>query len=132
LATNSEEKYMLIITAATIIALALAYFTLRKTNQHDPAQLAQPRASLLTIGVQIICGDCSGSDDRPVKTYLDIHGNCSQCGGHSYILASNRAVYAQQLIATRMADQQSAMSNGRVLPFESPAMRVARAEKIAV
>jgi hypothetical protein len=84
------------------------------------------------VGVQIICGDCSGDGELPLKTYLDRHGNCSQCGGHSYELAANRAIYAQQLRKVRLAEQHDAELNpGRVIPFESPS-RAARADKIAV
>lgn len=78
---------MLVITTLLILAFAIKY-TLSRS--HDQRQLSEPRAGIVTIGIQIICGDCSGDTERPVKTYLDRHGNCAQCGGHSYMLASSR------------------------------------------
>ena len=124
---------MLIIITATIIVFALTTLILMKSHKTDPAQLNEPRPSLLTMGVQIICGDCSGDESRPLKTYLDRHGNCSQCGGHSYILASSRALYAQQIMAERRLESEATAGSGRVIPFEVPyGSRGARTEKIAV
>jgi Zn finger protein HypA/HybF involved in hydrogenase expression len=124
---------MVIIITATMIVFALTTLILMKSHKTDPAQLSEPRTSLLTMGVQIICGDCSGDESRPLKTYLDRHGNCSQCGGHSYILAASRALYAQQIMAERRMESEAAASNGRVIPFEVPyGVRGARTEKIAV
>lgn len=120
---------MLIIIAVTVIALAVTYLVTTKSHQPDSAQLSEPRTSLLTVGVQIICGDCCGDDERPRKTYLDRFGNCMDCGGHSYILASNRAVYGLQLRAARLAEYENELGNGRVLPFGT---RTQRTEKIAV
>jgi len=60
-----------------------------------------------TIGVQIICGDCSGDDHRPLKTYLGRDGLCGQCGGRSYILASARFSHAQQVMMARLLEHQS-------------------------
>ena len=123
----------MIIITATMVVFALTTLILMKSHKTDPAQLSEPRTSLLTMGVQIICGDCSGDESRPLKTYLDRHGNCSQCGGHSYILAASRALYAQQIMAERRMESEAAASNGRVIPFEVPyGVRGARTEKIAV
>jgi hypothetical protein len=97
----------MIITLASSFALLVTYF-LAKINGNNSSQLAEPRSVLVTTGIQIICGDCSGEEDLPKKTYLDSFGNCSQCGGHSYILAANRVIYAQQLIAMRRLQQQAA------------------------
>ena len=96
----------MIITLASAFALLATYF-LAKINGNNSSQLAEPRSVLVTAGIQIICGDCSGEEDLPKKTYLDSFGTCSQCGGHSYILAANRVIYAQQLIATRRSKHQS-------------------------
>ena len=124
---------MLIIIAATVTVIALTTLILMKSHKTDPAQLSEPRTSMVTLGVQIICGDCSGDESRPLKTYLDRHGNCSQCGGHSYILAASRALYAQQLMAERRLESEAAVTGGRVIPFEVPfGSRGARTEKIAV
>jgi hypothetical protein len=122
---------MLIIVAATIIALGLTSFLILKGPKADHSQLSEPHSAIPIMGVQIICGDCSGDGLIPYKTYLDHLGNCHQCGGHSYELASTLAVHALQMRAARMAESQSAASNGRVIPFEVPA-RASRSEKIAV
>lgn len=122
---------MLIIMAATMIALGLTSLLILKGNKTDDAQLSMPRPAIPTMGVQIICGDCSGEGLSPYKTYLDHKGNCQQCGGHSYELASTLALHALQVRASRMAESQSEAGNGRVIPFEVPA-RASRSEKIAV
>src|SRR5215211_4929031 len=122
---------MLTIIAATVIALGLTSLFILKGHKTDPAQLSEPRPAIPTMGVQIICGDCAGDGISPFKTYLDHKGNCQQCGGHSYELASTLAVHALQMRAARMAESRSANGNGRVIPFEVPA-RASRSEKIAV
>ncbi|HEY7914715.1 MAG TPA: hypothetical protein VIG62_22575 [Blastocatellia bacterium] len=93
---------MLIIVTVSVLVLVCAY-VLQNGRAFNDAPLSESRAATLTVGVQIICGDCSGDGERPLKTYLDRHGNCSQCGGHSYMLASSRIVYAQQLMAARLS-----------------------------
>lgn len=123
---------MLTIIVATVIALGLASLVLLKSRVTDPAQLDQPRPALLTIGVQIICGDCSGEGSLPIKTYLNRYGSCGQCGGNSYLLASSVAINTLLARAARVRDLQIASSQGRVLPFEAPAARTSRSEKIAV
>lgn len=123
---------MLTIMVVTVIALSLAGVVLMKSRVAESGQLDQPRPDLLTIGVQIICGDCSGEDQRPIKTYMNRYGSCSQCGGTSYLLAS--AVAANGLLsrAARLKEARIASSHGRVIPFEVPGSRAARSEKIAV
>lgn len=123
---------MLTIIVATLIALSIACVVLIKSRVADPAQLEMPRPALLTIGVQIICGDCCGESELPVKTYLNRYGSCSQCGGNSYLLASAVAMNTLLTRATRMRDAQVASSHGRVLAFEAPISRTSRSEKIAV
>lgn len=123
---------MLTIIVATVIALSLGCVVLMKSRVTDSAQLDQPRPGLLTIGVQIICGDCSGEDEHPIKTYINRYGSCSQCGGNSYLLASAVALNSLLARATRLREAQIASSHGRVLPFEAPASRTSRSEKIAV
>jgi len=129
---ENEVNIMLTIIVATVIALSVACVVLMKSRSVDPAQLNQPRPGLLTIGVQIICGDCSGEDGLPIKTYMNRYGTCSQCGGASYLLAA--AVAANNLFAraARLQEEQIASSHGRVLPFEAPGSRKPRSEKIAV
>jgi hypothetical protein len=127
-----EEKLMLTITVATVIALSLAGMVLMKSRSTDSAQLEQPRPALLTMGVQIICGDCSGEDQHPIKTYMNRYGCCSQCGGASYLLASAVAANTLMARAMRLREAQIASSHGRVIPFEMPGSRTLRSEKIAV
>jgi hypothetical protein len=43
---------------------------------------------VLARAVEIICSECSGDDWPPKRTEVTKHGQCSQCGGTSYILAS--------------------------------------------
>ncbi|HKA18668.1 MAG TPA: hypothetical protein VKN18_10280 [Blastocatellia bacterium] len=94
---------MIVITiGASILAFGLAY-GLSKLARFDEGKLSQPHNDLITVGVQIICGNCCGEAESPRKTYLDRSGNCSQCGGRSYILASTRIVYAQQIIDSRLS-----------------------------
>ncbi len=123
---------MLTIIVATVIALSLACVVLMKSRVTDPAQLDQPRPALLTIGVQIICGDCSGEAEHPFKTYMNRYGSCSQCGGNSYLLASAIAINSLLARATRLREAQIASSHGRVLPFEALGSRTSRSERIAV
>ncbi|MEK6409355.1 MAG: hypothetical protein AABN34_20730 [Acidobacteriota bacterium] len=122
---------MLTIMVATAIALGFASLVLMKGRTADPAQLDQPRPGLMTIGIQIICGNCSGEGARPIKTYLDRAGNCAHCGGSSYLLASAVGVNIAMLRAGRVRDAHVASSHGRVIPFEVPGSRAAR-ERIAV
>jgi hypothetical protein len=123
---------MLTIIFAIAITLGLACIVLTKSRITDSAQLAQPRPGVLMIGVQIICGDCSGEDLRPIKTYLDQSGNCARCGGSSYLLAAAVGANIKLLGAGRSRDANIASSHGRVIPFEVPASRGSRSERIAV
>jgi len=99
---------MILITTigASILAFGIAY-GLSKLAKSDEGKLIESHNDLLTVGVQIICGDCGGDGESPRKTYLDRSGNCSQCGGHSYILASTRIVYAQQIIDSRLSHRDA-------------------------
>lgn len=105
----------MVITLASALALLLTYFMV-KGYGNNSSQLAEPRSVIVTAGIQIICGDCAGEEDLPKKTYLDSFGNCSQCGGHSYILAANRVIYAQQLIAARLSQYQAASDKRAAAP----------------
>ncbi|HKP10704.1 MAG TPA: hypothetical protein VJZ91_01290 [Blastocatellia bacterium] len=122
---------MMIIIAATIFALSLTALFLVRGRKEDPSQLRMPRTQIPTMGVQIVCGDCSGDDAIARKTYLDYNGNCHVCGGHSYILASTLAMQTLHLRAQRAAEQAAAATSRRVIPFDAAA-RAARSEKIAV
>ncbi len=121
---------MLTIISAVAIALGLAGILLLIARRTDPVRLDEARGSLLMVGVQIICGNCSGDGESPNRTYLDRYGNCAECGGHSYLLASSLALNSAPLRTARLV-QGHAASNGRVLPFEART-RGSRSEKIAV
>jgi|SRR5882672_3381740 len=43
----------------------------------------------------IYCGDCVGDGYWPTKTRLTISGQCSGCGGRSYVLAAKLAPMIQ-------------------------------------
>src|SRR5690242_3514167 len=126
---KARKRVMMIIIAATILALSITALFVVKGRKEDPSQLRMPRPQIPTLGVQIICGDCSGDDAIAHKTYLDYNGNCNVCGGHSYILASHLAMQAYHLRAQRA--EQAAAASRRVIPFDAAA-RAARSEKIAV
>lgn len=117
-----REVFMWVIMGLVVTALAIVsvFLTAQKT---DPSQLLEPRAGLPALGVQIVCGDCSGDGISPRRTYLNRLGNCSECGGHSYVLAS--CLYRPALASRRAPDANGI--KGRLLPF-----KVERNEKIAV
>ena len=123
---------MLTIIVATGIAVSLACLVLMRGRGADPAQLTQPRPALLSMGVQIICGNCAGEQAIPFKTYLDRFGSCSNCGGSSYVLASAVAVNGAALRAARLREARFGLSQGRVIPFEPATSRASRTERIAV
>ena len=115
---------MVITIGVPVLAFAVAYGLLKYTTVkvavltwlNPESELSEPRAEMLTIGVQIICGDCSGDAESPVRTYLDRSGNCAHCGGRSYMLASNRIVYAYQLMDSRLSERGS---DARFHPIEA-------------
>jgi len=106
---------MFIVVAVTILALVAAY-SLSKWLTDQEFKMSEPPAQMLTIGVQIICGDCSGDAESPIKTYLNRVGDCAQCGGRSYMLASSRVVYAQQVMLKCLQASETANS---LLPVEA-------------
>ena len=83
---------MLVISTISILLFAAGAVFRRLQEQ---ASHSNPDRKILRLGVQIICGDCCGDADRPVKTYIDQFGRCVQCGGSSYVLAS---MYATQMM----------------------------------
>jgi hypothetical protein len=51
--------------------------------------IADPSVAPRSItSLMIICGNCAGDHQNPRKTLLTKDGNCSACGGGSYVLAS--------------------------------------------
>jgi len=113
---------MVYITVSLILAIAVASVML-VSHRAAEAHLLEQKASIITVGIQIICGDCAGEEHRPDRTYLDRNGNCSQCGGHSYVLASN--LYAGNNMIRH--SEFDTVTNGKVLAFNTP-----RPKKIAV
>ena len=99
---------MLVITAVSILVFIFAVtYTLSTVRAHNQRRLSEPRGDIVTVGIQIICGDCSGDTQRPIKTYLDLHGNCSRCGGRSYVLASSLSASAMQLATAYLSQRES-------------------------
>jgi len=113
---------MILIIISLMLAIAVAGVMLVSHNS-DQARLMEPKSSIVTVGIQIVCGDCGGDAVRPERTYLDRYGNCSQCGGSSYVLASN--LYAGN--SARQANLEGVLANGKVLAFNSQ-----RPKRIAV
>jgi DnaJ-class molecular chaperone len=116
---------MVTIIAAITVAVTLTCIVLMRGRQADPGQLSEPRTALLTVGVQIICGNCSGEGEHAIRTYLDRRGNCSQCGGRSYLLASWVAANGAVLRGARLREAHLAARQGRVIPFASRSERIA-------
>jgi len=114
---------MILIIVSLVLAIGVASVMLVSHNS-DQARLMEPKSSIITVGIQIVCGDCGGDDVRPERTYLDRYGNCSHCGGSSYVLASNLYAYSSR---ARQADLDGVLANGKVLAFNSQ-----RPKRIAV
>jgi hypothetical protein len=122
---SEDSDFMLIITATVVVALVIVTVVLT-SHKPDESQLSEPRASLPMVGIQIVCGNCAGDDARPRRTYLDRSGNCSQCGGQSYLLASS--IYGNSQGKHDLDDDMDRIVvNAKVLPFDP-----ARVNKIAV
>jgi hypothetical protein len=116
---EKTEAPMLTIALTALFAFGLAYAMIRVFHI-ESTPLIQSRAPLPMIGIQIICGDCGGDEDLPIKTYMNRYGACSRCGGKSYVLASNRREYAMRLMSSRRHPVRTAEGVGaRVLPFDS-------------
>jgi cbb3-type cytochrome oxidase cytochrome c subunit len=121
--SGKERGVMIMIIVSLILAIVVASAMLLSHNA-EQARLMEPRSSIITMGIQIICGNCAGDADRPERTYLDRDGNCSQCGGHSYVLASS--LYAGSASYRTGNILQPELVNAKVLPFNSQ-----RRERIA-
>ncbi|HEY7544836.1 MAG TPA: hypothetical protein VID27_08140 [Blastocatellia bacterium] len=99
---------MLSIIAMSATAILLAGFVLW-SQRRGTTQLLTPRKESLMMRVQIICGNCAGFDTLPNKTYLTRSGECEQCGGHSFVLASTIAVRAARLRSVQEMPARRAM-----------------------
>jgi hypothetical protein len=132
---------MTISLTVSVITLTAAAFFFWKRNNNDTGRVLGSRVYLKTLGVQIVCGNCAGDAESPVRTYLDTHGNCSHCGGSSYVLASTLGVYALLAREMRLYDYQAqpyelasevANSRGHVISLEEHlAAKAERMEKLA-
>ncbi len=91
---------MLLVGLMAIAAGSLFLINLKTTRKRrDYVQADRP--PLHYSAVQIICGDCSGDGIMPVKTFMDRSGHCEQCGGASYLLASERGLWMRHNMAQR-------------------------------
>jgi hypothetical protein len=107
---------MLEIISVSTFAVALAFIAKsHKSGSSKPTRVH----SILTVGIQIICGDCSGNDYFPRKTFLDRNGACAQCGGRSYILASTRYSQAQRIMMAHLSNHENAPDGASLKPVES-------------
>ena len=88
-----------IILAIALTLLVVCHDRLNKRRTDSERYLTEPRGRTRVLGVQIICGNCSGDDARPRRTLLSLLNTCVQCGGNSYVLASN--LYFQTAPAAR-------------------------------
>jgi hypothetical protein len=116
---------MLSVVLAALATAVLTYILTRGLEKTDRSQLSEPRDSMLTVGIQIICGDCSGENEIAFRTFLGHSGRCERCGGSSYVLASHVAMNAALARRFRYAGP-------RVLPFETRSTRMGHNEKVAV
>jgi hypothetical protein len=113
---------MIISVVAILLAIGLTVFMIRR-EPGAGTQLRSGRPPLIKVGVQIICGDCSGDSEKPRRTCLDIFGRCEDCGGRSYVLASNLAMSASHYHQQSQMLPAGSMSGGRILPFHSQASK---------
>jgi len=123
---------MITIIITIALALILASVVLVKSRTDDPDQLFERRPPVLMMGVQIICGDCSGENHRAKRTYLDLNGHCAQCGGSSYVLASLVAYHGAETREERVREEHAGSRRGRVIPFKAPVSRASHSKKIAM
>jgi hypothetical protein len=103
--------------ALIILAVAVLVRAWLKCYEPDPERLTGSLPTLPLIGIQIICGDCSGEASSPRITYMDSTGHCARCGSGSVMLACKRGIYLQSLLAARMSNKESARTEAHILPF---------------
>jgi hypothetical protein len=89
------------VIAAIAVGLVMSWDKRRYSGSHylDRGRYATVSATSkqpLTLAIQIVCGDCAGDSERPIRTVLDQSGSCYQCGGASYVLASELARNARR------------------------------------
>jgi hypothetical protein len=122
---------MLAVIAATFFAVLITILVLRN-HKKDDRQLFAPRDLSVTLGVQIVCGDCAGTGIQPKRTILTRFGVCEQCGGTSYVLASEWAMM-RKLAQLRAETTEKSGLAARVLSFDRATVTdFNRREKVAV
>ena len=111
---------MIIVMSLTIVVLLTLCLVTYKKYHDATMQLFEPRGLVKTAAVQIICGDCSGENETPVRTFLSDHGNCLKCGGYSYVLASTLATNSLvHQVARRLSeDETKSPVGGSVISLE--------------
>ncbi|HWN99246.1 MAG TPA: hypothetical protein VNS63_08255 [Blastocatellia bacterium] len=123
---------MLSIIVASTAALFFSWLVVRRSSSF-PLQVEHRSSEVLTVAVQIVCGDCAGEGERPVRTCLDQSGRCARCGGTSYVLASELASNVLQLRAARLRVGNVSLGDPRLSALEArQAHRSSRAAKAAV
>lgn len=55
-----------------------------KQSRESISAVAMPRITR----TEIVCGDCAGDELLPVRTRATMTGECDNCGGRSFVLAS--------------------------------------------
>jgi hypothetical protein len=124
---------IIVMSLTTLVLLTVTILTYRKYREAT-MQLFEPRGLVKTAPVQIICGDCSGENDTPVRTFLSDHGNCLKCGGYSYVLASTLATNSMvHQVAKRLSENETRIPiGGSVISLEHHlATRAGRMTKLA-
>src|SRR5215470_18831493 len=107
---------------AILVAVSLTAIIVKR-ERGQGTQLRGGRTPLLKVGVQIICGDCSGDYEKPRRTYLDLLGRCEDCGGTSYVLASTLATGVSHFNQQSQVATAGLVPGGRILPFHSHASK---------
>jgi hypothetical protein len=124
---------IIVLSVTTLVLLTACIFTYKKYKE-TTMQLFEPRGLVKTSVVQIICGDCSGESEIPVRTFLSDHGNCLKCGGYSYVLASTLAANSMihQLEKRLFENETKLPVGGSVISLEQHlAARAGRVTKLA-
>lgn len=124
---------IIVLSLTTLVLLTFCLLTYKKYREAT-MQLFEPRGLVKTSAVQIICGDCSGESDIPVRTFLSDHGNCLKCGGYSYVLASTLAAnnLAHQMTSRLFENETRVPFGGSVISLEQHlASRAGRVTKLA-
>lgn len=125
----------IILTAAISLfvgAFSTYIILLRRFNSYS-LELSEPRNLIKLVGVQIICGDCAGEDEAPIKTYLNAQDKCAHCGGNSYVLASAFESTMMLFKALQIFAANAQTNDAKVISIEEHmASRVEANQKIAV